>query len=141
MIVLDTNIVSEMMKPVPNPNVQMWLNKQVIETLYLSSVSIAELRFGIGILVDGRKKQALTNMVEQIIKIFDQRILGFDLVAAEYYAELAVGARTAGKGFPTPDGYIAAITSCHGFMIATRDTAPFLAAGLKVINPFDENLN
>ncbi|ENW95646.1 type II toxin-antitoxin system VapC family toxin [Acinetobacter sp. NIPH 298] len=137
MIVLDTNIISEMMKPEPNPTVRTWLNEQVIETLYLSSVTIAELQFGIGVLAEGRRKQALTSLLAQIVPLFEQRILAFDFKAAEHYAKLAVEARLAGKGFPTPDGYIAAIASSRGFMIATRDIAPFKAVGLAVINPFE----
>ena len=68
--------------------------------------------------------------------IFNGRILSFDRSAAQAYAELAVRARKAGKGFPTPDGYIAAIAASHGFTVASRDTSAFTAAGLKVIDPW-----
>ncbi|ASY57630.1 VapC toxin protein [Sinorhizobium sp. CCBAU 05631] len=70
-----------------------------------------------------------------MLGLFGDRILPFDTGAARHYAALAVKARTAGKGFPTPDGYIAAIASSNGFIIATRDIGPFEAAGLTVVNP------
>ncbi|NSX04063.1 type II toxin-antitoxin system VapC family toxin [Cupriavidus gilardii] len=137
MIVLDTNVVSEAMKPEPNEAVRAWLNDQVAETLYVSSVTLAELLFGIGALPDGRRKQGLTEALDGVIALFGERILTFDTDAARHYAESAVKARAAGKGFPTPDGYIAAIAASRGFIVATRDTSPFEAAGLTVINPWN----
>ena len=136
MIVLDTNVVSEAMKPEPHPAVRDWLDAQAAETLYLSSVTIAELLFGIGALPDGRRKQKLAMTLDGLLGLFEGRILPFDIDAARRYAELAVIARCAGKGFPTPDGYIAAITTAHGFTVATRDASAFEAAGLPVIDPW-----
>ncbi|SCB14659.1 type II toxin-antitoxin system VapC family toxin [Cupriavidus alkaliphilus] len=136
MIVLDTNVVSEAMKAEPDPAVRAWLNEQVAETLYLSSVTLAELLFGIGALPDGKRKKALGEALDGLIALFAERLLAFDTEAARHYAELAVKARTAGKGFPTPDGYIGAVAASRGFIVATRDTSPFEAAGLTVINPW-----
>jgi predicted nucleic acid-binding protein len=136
MIVLDTNVVSEAMKPEPHPAVRAWLNEQVAETLYLSSVTLAELLFGIGAIPAGRRKNLLAETLDGLLDLFGERVLAFDAGAARRYAELAVKARTAGKGFPTPDGYIAAIAAARGFIVATRDTGPFEAAGLNVINPW-----
>lgn len=136
MIVLDTNVVSEAMKPSPNPTVLAWLNAQVAETLYLSSVTLAELLYGIGTLPEGRRKDALAGMLDGLLELFASRVLPFDADAARCYAQLATQARAAGKGFPTPDGYIAAIAVSHGFTVATRDTSPFEAAGVPVINPW-----
>src|SRR3546814_59405 len=137
MIVLDTNVISEAMKPEPNPAVQGWLDEQAAETLYLSSVTLAELLFGIGALPAGRRKAALAKMLDGLLELFGDRVLAFDTDAARHYAELAVTARAAGKGFPTPDGYIAAIATARGFTVATRDVVPFPAAGLNVLNPWD----
>jgi toxin FitB len=134
MILLDTNVVSEAMKPEPAPAVRAWLDDQVAETLYLSSVSIAELLFGIGALPHGRRKDRLTTVLDSVMAVFGNRILPFDTHAARRYADLAVRARAAGKGFPTPDGYIAAIAAAHGFAVASRDTSAFTAAGLTVID-------
>ncbi len=71
------------------------------------------------------------------MELFADRILPFDVAAARHYADLAVKARTAGKGFPTPDGYIAAIAASRAFAVATRDTSAFHAAGVAVINPWN----
>ncbi|GLH82305.1 VapC ribonuclease Y4jK [Bradyrhizobium sp. SSBR45G] len=136
MILLDTNVVSEAMKPEPSPAVQAWLDQQVAETLHLSSVTVAELMFGIGVLPKGRRKERLTTALDGVLELFGTRILPFDTGAARRYAELAVKARAAGKGFPTPDGYIAAIAAAHDFAVASRDTSAFTAAGLTVIDPW-----
>ena len=128
MIILDTNIISEMMKPQPNPAVKAWLNQQNLDTLYISTITQAELLFGIAALPDGRKKQALSQMLAEIIPLFEGRILAFDSMAAQHYAQLAIKARR--------DGYIAAIAMSKKFIVASRDVAPFSAVALEVINPF-----
>jgi len=136
MILLDTNVVSEAMKPQPHPSVRDWLDAQVAETLFLSSVTMAELLFGIGALPDGRRKNNLAAALDGALGLFGSRILPFDTNAARRYADLAIKARATGKGFPTPDGYIAAIAAAHRLYVATRDTSAFSAAGLTVINPW-----
>lgn len=137
MILLDTNVVSEAMKPMPRPAVRAWLNDQVAENLYLSTVTVAELLFGIAVLPDGHRKSTLKTAVNGLFALFRDRLLPFDIEAARQYAELAASARAKGRGFPTPDGYIAAIAASRGFAVASRDTAPFAAAGLSVINPWE----
>jgi predicted nucleic acid-binding protein len=136
MILLDTNVVSEAMKPEPTAAVRAWLDAQAAETLYLSSVTFAELMFGVGALPKGRRKDMLTAALDGMLDMFTVRILPFDTRAARRYADLAVRARAAGKGFPTPDGYIAAIAAAHDFAVASRDTSAFTAAGLTVIDPW-----
>ena len=136
MILLDTNVVSEAMKPTPDEAERGWLDEQAAETLFLSSVTIAELMFGIGALPDGKRKDRLTEALDGVMELFADRVLPFDVGAARQYAELAVKARAAGKGFPTPDGYIAAIAASKGFAVATRDTSAFDAAGVEVIDPW-----
>jgi predicted nucleic acid-binding protein len=136
MILLDTNVVSEAMKPEPAAAVRVWLDAQAAETLYLSSVTIAELMFGIGALPNGGRKDKLTAALDGVLELFADRILPFDARAARRYAELAVRAPAAGRGFPTPDGYIAAIAAAHDFAVASRNTSAFIAAGLVVINPW-----
>ena len=136
MILLDTNVVSEAMKPEPAPAVRAWLDAQAAETLYLSSVTIAELMFGIGALPRGRRKDKLTAVLDGVLELFGTQVLPFDTSAARRYAELAGRARAAGKGFPTPDGYIAAIAAAHDFAVASRNTSAFTAAGLTVIDPW-----
>jgi toxin FitB len=136
MILLDSNVVSEAMKPEPNPAVRAWLDAQAAETLFVSSVTIAELLFGIGALPDGQRKERLAAAVETVMELFAGRILPFDTEAARHYADLAVRARAAGHGFPTPDGYIAAIAAAQGFAVASRDTSAFVATRLTVIDPW-----
>ncbi|MFH1554833.1 MAG: type II toxin-antitoxin system VapC family toxin [Pseudomonadota bacterium] len=137
MILLDTNVISEAMKPTPDDTVRSWLDEQAAETLYLSSVTIAELLYGIGALPAGKRKDRLTEALDGVMEMFADRVLPFDIAAARRYADLAVKARAAGKGFPTPDGYIAAIAASRGFTVATRDTSAFHAAGVAVINPWN----
>lgn len=137
MIVLDTNVVSEAMKPEPHPAVRAWLNNQVAETLYLSSVTLAELLFGIAALPSGKRKDMLAQTLDGLMALFRDRVLPFDVDAARHYAELAVMAKGAGRGFPTPDGYIAAIAASRGFIVASRDIAPYDAARVTVINPWE----
>lgn len=136
MILLDTNVVSEAVKPEPNRAVLDWLDAQVAETLFLSSISIAELTFGIGALPEGKRKRNLAAALDRVLALFEARILPFDTEAARRYGGLAVTARTAGQSFPTPDGYIAAIAAARGLAVATRDTSAFRAAGLIVIDPW-----
>ena len=136
MILLDTNVVSEAIKPEPHPTVLAWLDAQAAETLFLSSITAAELLFGIGALPAGKRKNNLAAALEEVLDQFVGRVLHFDTPAARCYADLAVNARAAGRGFPTPDGYIAAIAAAHGFAVASRDTSAFNAAGLTVIDPW-----
>ena len=136
MILLDTNVVSEAMKPEPDPAVRRWLDEQAAETLYLSSVTIAEMMFGIGALPKGNRKEKLATALEAVLELFGDRILAFDTNAARHYSDLAVKARASGKGFPTPDGYIAAIAASQDFVVASRDASAFRAAGLTVIDPW-----
>jgi len=136
MIVLDTNVVAEAMKPEPPPSVRAWLNDQVAETLYLSSVTLAELLFGIAALPAGKRKDMLAQALGGLVGLFRDRVLPFDTDAARRYAELAVMAKVGGRGFPIPDGYIAAIAASRGFIVASRDTSPYEAVGVSVINPW-----
>ena len=137
MILLDTNVVSEPLKASGDKNVLAWIDAQIIETLYLSTISLAELRFGIAVLPDGKRRDTLHSSLEQrVLPLFTGRILSFDGPASRAYATLRADARTAGQAIAPADGYIAAIAVTHGFAVATRDTSPFDAAGLAVINPW-----
>ncbi len=139
MIILDTNVISEPMKPNSNPAVIAWLDRQLAETLYLTATSFSELLVGIEILPDSKRKQELsTALKELIIKLFGPRILPFDQQAAIAYAPLIGRAKLNGRSISVADGQIAAIANVHGFTIATRDIAPFVAAGVPVINPWEQ---
>jgi predicted nucleic acid-binding protein len=138
MILLDTNVVSEPLKLKGDVGVLTWIDAQNIETLYLSTISLAELRFGIAALAPGKRRDTLQDSLEQLIlPLFAGRILPFDAAASEAYAALRSRARAQGKAIAPADGYIAATASSHGLIVATRDTSPFEAAGLSVINPWN----
>lgn len=137
MILLDTNVISEPWKPVPDYTVIAWLDAQAIETLFLSAITIAELRFGIAAIPIGKRQTILRDRLEgEVLPHFSERILPFNLAASQSYAELMARARVSGKAIGTADGYIAATAAANGLVVATRDASPFEAAGLKVINPW-----
>ncbi len=137
MIVLDTNVVSEILRPRRDLAVIAWLDRQAVATLYIASVSMAELLAGAAYLPDGRRKAELRAAIDHVLKrLFSTRVLPFDADAAHFYANMASLARRAGVAISVPDGQIAAIAAAHGFSVATRDTAPFIAAGVPVVNPW-----
>jgi len=138
MIVLDTNVVSETMKPQPDAAVLAWLDRQVVETLYLTSITLAELWFGIAAIPAGKRRDRLAAVLDGVVGQFDGRVLPCDVEAARHHAKLALTARKAGRGFPVPDGYIAAIAASRGFIVASRDASAFVAGGLPVIDPWTQ---
>jgi toxin FitB len=136
-ILLDTNVVSEPLRPKPDPSVLAWLDAQAVETLYFSSVSVAELRLGIEGLPVGKRRRALAaGLYKQIVSLFGDRIIPFDLMAAESYGALVIRARQQGHPIGVADAQIAAIAASRQFAVATRDETPFRAAGVPVINPW-----
>ena len=137
MILLDTNVISEPWKPAPDQAVVAWLDNQAIETLFISAITIAELRFGIAAMPSGKRQTILRDRLEgEVLPHFSERILPFNLATSQSYSELMARARIFGKAIGTADGYIAATASANCLAIATRDTSPFEAAGLNVINPW-----
>ncbi|WP_018289677.1 type II toxin-antitoxin system VapC family toxin [Verrucomicrobium sp. 3C] len=138
MIVIDTNVISELWKIEPNPNVLAWIDAQAVETLYLSAITVAELRYGLATMPEGRRRTLYQERLEhEVLPIFAGRVLPFDLDASQAYADLMARARAGGKAIGKVDGYIAATAAVHGLMVATRDTNPFEAAALKTINPWE----
>ena len=136
MIVLDTNVVSETLKPQPNAAVLAWLDAQLAETLHLSSVTVAELLFGVAVLAAGKRRDRLAAAVDGLVGLYQGRVIPFDVEAARTYAGLAATARTRARGFPVPDGYIAATAASRNFIVASRDASAFEACGLQAINPW-----
>lgn len=140
MILLDTNVVSEPMRTRPDPGVLEWLDAQIAETLYLSTISLAELLLGIESLPPGKRRKTLAaHLDKQIIALFEDRILPFDFDAAKLYAKMVARARRHGHSIPVADALIAAIAASRNFAVATRDMAPFEASGVAVINPWRAN--
>jgi hypothetical protein len=139
MIVLDTNVISEPLRPHCSETVTAWLDAQAAETLYITAINAAELWAGVALLPEGARKRALESSLADLLdRLFGGRLLDFDRRAARAYAEIARKTAAAGVPLPLADGLIAAIAQAHGFAVATRDTAPFRAAGIEVINPWAE---
>ncbi|MDE1483136.1 type II toxin-antitoxin system VapC family toxin [Xenorhabdus bovienii] len=138
MIVLDTNVISETLRQVSEPRVIEWLDSQPIETLYLSTITLAELRFGMASLPPGKRRDNLQKSLEsRVLPLFAGRLLPFDMLASQSYGELMAKARTLGLAISKADGYIAATAIANGMMVATRDVSPFKAADVDVINPWE----
>ena len=138
MIILDTNVVSEPLKPAPSQAVLDWLDRQVPETLYLTAVSLAELLAGIEALPQGRRRLKLEQAVtRQILPLFEGRILPFDAKAAEAFGKVRAGAQAVGNTIGFADGNVAAIAAAKGFVLATRNVRDFRGSGVELINPWD----
>src|ERR1700761_2196900 len=118
--------------------VEYWLAGQIAATLYLTSISLSELLLGVELLPEGKRKVGLTAALGELLTtLFGNRILPFDQQAAAMYALRVSRARAAGQAISMADGQIAAIAAVHGFTVATRDVAPFVAAGVPVVNPWE----
>ncbi len=138
MLVLDTNVISEAMRPQPSPAVLVWLNQQQCSQVYITTVSIAEIGYGLRILADGQRRRLLQSRFDQFIALgFDSRIHNFDRPAAEAYAEIMAFRKEIGSPMSFPDAQIAAITWVKRFNLATRNTKDFEQCGIGLINPFE----
>jgi toxin FitB len=143
MIILDTNVVSETLKPGPNSAVLAWLDLQSRQALFLTSITVAELLEGVERMPMGQRRAALQLAItKDVLPLFEGRVLSFDRLAALAWPTLNAKARLAGRAVSFADGQIAAIAACHGFVVATRDVSPFEAVGVVVINHLEWlNLN
>jgi predicted nucleic acid-binding protein len=137
MIILDTNVVSEPLRPEPDPAVIAWLDAQEPQTLYITAVSLAELLAGVASLPKGKRRDALEHALKvQIELLFADRILPFDGDAAEALARSSVEAQANGNTIHFADCAIAAIARAHGFIVATRNVRDFIGTGVEVFNPW-----
>ena len=137
MSLLDTNVISEMMRIRPDPSVSKWLDKYPNEELWTASVVLAELLSGIDLMPTGRKQKALREAVEEMIaEDFRRRIFDFDLRSARHYGQILATRRNLGRPIREFDAQIAAIASVNGATLATRDVNDFAACGLTIINPW-----
>lgn len=141
MILLDTNIVSEVMKTQPAETVVTWLNSQDSDKLYVSAITIGEIAYGLRILPDGKRRSGLRERFERFVALaFDQRVLAYDESAARIYAELMGERKELGLPMSFADGQIAAIARHHRLAVATRNTSDFENCGIEVVNPFMSTL-
>jgi toxin FitB len=138
MILLDTNVVSEVMKTRPAEAVVAWLNRQDSEKLYVSAITIGEIAYGLRILPDGKRRSGLRERFERFVRLaFDQRVLSYDEPAARIYGELVGDRRELGLPMSLPDGQIAAIARRDHLAVATRNVVDFENCGIDVVNPFE----
>ncbi|MBX9458359.1 MAG: type II toxin-antitoxin system VapC family toxin [Rhizobium sp.] len=137
MIVLDTNVISELMKPLPDLRVVAWLDDQPPDVLFVTSVVLAELLNGIEMLPEGKRKAGFRELLDEIVTdMIGNRVLSFDAPIARTFAMIHNAARTQGVSVGFADCQIAAAAVVQGFSVATRDTPPFTAMGCTVINPW-----
>ena len=136
MIVLDTNVVSELMAAEPEPAVTTWLLRQPLRELVTTSVTVGEVTFGLHAMPDGRRREAKLVAASQIWTAFERVILPFDRVAAERYGEVLARRRAIGRPTSTLDAQIAAICLVHGATLATRNVKDFDGTGVDVVDPW-----
>jgi hypothetical protein len=138
MILLDTNVTSEQLRALSDETVIDWLNRQPLETIYLASMTVGELRAGVALMPAGKRRKALGDSVENLVlPRFAGRMLVFDMACTRAYADVLAAARKAGSAIEAADAVIAAIALTNSFSVATRDVRPFVVVGVAVINPWD----
>jgi toxin FitB len=137
-IVLDTNVLSELTRPDPDAVVLAWVARQRRAELCTTAISEAELAYGLALLPKGRRRDALTQAVARLLgEGLGGRVLAFDRIAAAAYGEIAAGRRAAGRPVATADGQIAAIARARGAtLLATRDVGGFQDCGVPMIDPW-----
>lgn len=138
-VVLDTNVVSELMRAAPDPRVEGWMREVPPTTVFTTSVTVAEVLFGIARLPAGRRRDFLSDAADDVFGKFADRIWSFDPAAARQYAAIATEREHAGTPIAGFDAQIAAICRCHGALLATRNTDDFSGLELDLINPWLTN--
>lgn len=137
MFVFDTNIISELIRPQPNENVLRWVAQTSLLTLYITVITKAELYYGVLLQPDDKRREHLSNAIEVILNSgFDGRILNFDSISSEHFAEIASNRRNIGRPISHADAQIAAICKQHQMTLVTRNVSDFSDCGIDLINPF-----
>lgn len=137
MFVLDTNVVSELMRQLPDAAVLAWADSHPRAQLFITAITRAEIRYGIALLPASRRQRELTGRADQLFKdLFGERILSFDADAADVFAEIAADRRRNGRPISHFDAQIAAIARSRGTVLATRDGADFADTGVTIVNPW-----
>lgn len=138
MVLLDTNIISELMRPSPQSTVVQWLNTQEPSVVYISTITIAEIEYGLQVLPEGQKRWLLQQKFAWFIaQGFGQRVLDFTAESAHHYASIMAHRRSLGLPMSVPDGQIASIAREHHYILATRNSKDFAECGLMLVNPFE----
>ena len=138
MILLDTNVVSELMRTSPDPAVEAWIADHPVEDLFFSAVGESELRYGAAIMPTGRRRETLVSDIETMLHAaFENRILPFDSRAARAYAGIAAARRQRGRPIAQADCQMAAIARARSMAVATRNIRDFEDMGIEIIDPWD----
>lgn len=137
MIVLDTNVISELFDGRKSNGVFDWLDRHDEADLYITAITVAELVYGVELLAEGKRQQSFRNKVDQIVEDFEGRRLGFGEEAAYLYGAVSAKRKKTGHVIETKDAMIAAICLQHGATLATRNTKDFAGLDLKLVNPFE----
>jgi predicted nucleic acid-binding protein len=138
MIVLDTNVVSELMRAMPAPVVLAWLNGHPDNDLCTTAITVAEIRYGIARLPAGRRREALHQLANGIFAAFPDQVLSFDLAAASAYADVVAHRESLGHPIDGFDAQIAAICRVHDATLATRNTKDFTETDVAVVDPWQQ---
>jgi toxin FitB len=139
MIIVDTNVVSELMKHIPSINVVAWIDKQISEDLFLTTITVAEIDYGLSVLPTGARRNSMRIAFEKVIEeAFAFRVLSFDSNAARLYGQIMGHRKKLGRLMSLFDGQIASIAHAHKAAVATRNVQDFDECGLTIINPFEE---
>ena len=133
---VDTNVLSELTRPAPDANVVAWMRENENQ-LYISTITLGELKNGIAVLPDGKRKAALQAWLSQTAKVMDGTTLAFNRSVAYVWADLRASAKSKGIDLPLADGMIAAIAKRHELTVATRNIADFKHAKVKTVNPYE----
>jgi len=134
---LDTNVVSEWVRPRPNPSLVSWLDDADEDRLHVSVATFAEIRHGIELMVRGRRREALSRWLnDELSNRFAGRILAIDRAVADAWGVVMARARSVGNPMATMDGFLAATASAYGLTLVTRDAADFRGAGIALVNPW-----
>lgn len=137
MIVLDTNVVSEMMKPSPDGAVLAWLGSRPLSEQHTTAITLAEVRYGIARLPRGRRRYEMGDVADAVFGIFEDRILPVDSVAASLYGEIRAERESAGTPIHDMDALVASVCRAHGAVLVTRNVPDFTGLDLELINPWD----
>ena len=138
MFVLDTNVVSELMRPAPDLVIVAWVAERATSSLFLTAVTEAELRFGLALMPPGKRRDGLATGLERMLETgFANRVLPFDSVASRAYAVIAAARRRRGRPIAQADCQIAAIARARGMAVATRNIRDFEDMGIEIFDPWD----
>jgi predicted nucleic acid-binding protein len=135
-IIVDTNVASELMKPDPEPRVRDWVRSRRVDELYTTTITVAEILYGIQRLPTGRRRDLLGAIAEELFATFHDQVLGFDATAARQYAAIVARRERLGHPIDGFDAQIASICRAHGAALATRHTKDFRDAGLDLVDPW-----